>query len=57
MNDLLKRLQEPSSYAAIAAALAVFVPGIEQWAGWDYLAEFAVSIAAGVAFLMREKGA
>ncbi len=57
MNDLLKRLQEPSSYAAIAAALAVFVPGIEQWAGWDDLAEFAVSIAAGVAFLMREKGA
>ena len=57
MNDLLKRLQEPSSYAAIAAALAVFVPGIEQWAGWDYLSELAVSMAAGVAFLMREKGA
>lgn len=54
--DLLKRLQEPSSYAAIAAALAVFVPGIEQWAGWDYLAEATVSIAATIAVLMREKG-
>jgi len=55
--DFLKRLQEPSSYAAIAVALAVFVPGIEQWVGWEYLTELAVSLAAGVAFLMREKGA
>jgi len=56
MGSFLKRLQEPSSYAAIAAALAVFVPGIEQWAGWDYLAEAAVSVAATIAVLMREKG-
>lgn len=56
MSNLMKRLQEPSSYAAIAVAIAVFFPDIEQWAGLSYITEALVAIAALVGFGMGEKG-
>jgi len=56
MDAFLKRFQEPSSYAAIAVALAVFFPGIEDWAGMSYLTEAGVGVAALVGFFMRERG-
>jgi len=53
--NFMERISEPTSWLAIAMALAVFVPGIETWAGWDYLAEVSVSAAALMAVLMKEK--
>lgn len=56
MNNFLKRFQEPSSYTAIAVAIAVFFPGFEDWVGMNYVTEAGVAIAALVGFGMKEKG-
>ena len=55
MNDLLKRFQEPSSYVAIAVAIAVFFPGFESWVGWEYVTELGVAAAAALGFALKER--
>lgn len=54
-KELFKRLEEPSSYAAIAVAVAVFFPGFEEWMGWNHITEVLVGLSATVGLMMKEK--
>ncbi len=52
--QLLTRFKEPSSYAAIAAALAVFAPNLVTGETMEYITKAGVGVAALIAFLMKE---
>ena len=53
--ELLARIKEPSSYGAFAIGIAMFFPGFEEWAGWNYVTEVLVAVFAFLAFIKGEK--
>lgn len=53
-TTIIARFKEPSSWAAIAAALAVF--GVDFTEGaWQLIAQAGVALAALIAFIVPEK--
>lgn len=56
MNKLLDRLKEPSSYAALAAVLAMVGVNIDAEL-WQYVVGAASAIAGIAGFFLGERGA
>lgn len=55
MTDLLKRFTEPSSYAALAAVLALVGVNIDAEL-WQYVVGALTAVAGIIGFFMTEKG-
>jgi hypothetical protein len=54
MDGLMERLKEPSSYAALAAVLALFGLNVDPGL-WGHVVRACVGVAGLVAFLLPER--
>ena len=55
LKSLVSRLKEPSSWAAVAAAMAALGLSVDPGL-WQHLATAGVGVSGLLAFFMKEKG-
>jgi len=57
IKPILNRFKEPSSWAAIAGALALAGIDAQAWGGWQYVVWIGAGAAGLLAVLLPEKAA